>query len=67
MPVPPLQQTMDSYLEAVDVAVGDDEQKANTRRIVQQFMRPDGIGQKLQEILLEKQADQDNWVNFKRS
>ena len=64
MPVPPLHQTMEGYLEAVDVAVADEEQKANTRRIVQQFMRPDGIGLKLQQLLIEKQADQDNWVNY---
>ncbi len=53
---------MAGYLEAVEVAVGDEEQKAETRRLVEQFMRPDGIGPKLQDLLLEKQSKEDNWV-----
>lgn len=55
---------MAGYLEAVDVAVGDQSQRAETHRLVEQFTRPDGIGPKLQEQLVEKQMKEDNWVIF---
>lgn len=63
LPVPPLEQTMKGYLEAVQVAVTDEEMRSNTRRIVEQFVKPGGIGVKLQELLLEKQSKEDNWVS----
>lgn len=53
---------MAGYLEAVQVAVGDPSQRAETRRLVEQFLRPDGIGPKFQELLVEKQSKEDNWV-----
>nr|CAG4650892.1 EOG090X04D9 [Simocephalus serrulatus] len=62
LPVPPLEQTMAGYLEAVQVAVGDPSQRAETRRLVEQFLRPDGIGPKFQELLVEKQSKEDNWA-----
>ena len=64
LPVPPLEQTMAAYLEAVQVAVGDPEQVAETRRIVEQFMRPGGVGLKLQDQLMDKQSKEDNWVQI---
>ena len=64
LPVPPLEQTMAAYLEAVQVAVGDPEQVAETRRIVEQFMRPGGVGPKLQDQLMDKQSKEDNWVQI---
>lgn len=63
MPVPELSQTMEAYLEAVEIAVGDEEQKARTRSLVESFVRPEGaIGVKLQDLLLERQAKEENWV-----
>lgn len=63
LPVPALEQTMAGYLDAVEVAVTDESQRRETRRRVEQFMRkPDGIGHKLQDLLVEKQANEDNWV-----
>jgi len=50
------------YLEAVEVIVDDEEQLKRTRRYVEEFMRPDGIGTKLQQLLIEKQQREDNWV-----
>lgn len=64
LPVPSLEQTMAGYLEAVQVAVGDQSQRNETQRLIEQFMRPDGIGRKLQELLVEKQSKEDNWVNL---
>lgn len=63
LPVPPLEQTMAGYLDAVEVAVQDENQKAETRKRVEQFMKqPDGIAFKLQDLLLEKQSKEENWV-----
>lgn len=63
LPVPPLEQTMAGYLDAVQVAVGDEHQKHETKRRVARFLkRPDGIAFKLQDLLVEKQANDDNWV-----
>lgn len=62
LPVPALEQTMRLYLEAVEVIVDDEEQLKRTRRYVEEFMRPDGIGTKLQQLLIEKQQREDNWV-----
>lgn len=53
---------MASYLEAVQVAVGDEEQKAETRSKVERFLSADGVGPKLQQLLIEKQSKEDNWV-----
>lgn len=50
------------YLEAVEVIVDDEEQLKRTRSYVEEFMRPDGIGAKLQQLLIEKQQREDNWV-----
>ncbi|XP_046453761.1 choline O-acetyltransferase-like isoform X1 [Daphnia pulex] len=62
LPVPSLEQTMASYLEAVQVAVGDEEQKAETRSKVERFLSADGVGPKLQQLLIEKQSKEDNWA-----
>ena len=56
---------MAGYLDAVNVAVTDENQKEETRRRVGQFMKqPDGIAHKLQDLLIEKQAKEDNWVHI---
>jgi len=55
---------MASYLEAVQVAVADEEQKAETRRKVERFLLADGVGPKLQQLLVDKQSKEDNWVLY---
>lgn len=54
---------MAAYLDAVEVAVGHEEQKAETRLKVERFISSDGIGPKLQDLLLDKQSKEDNWVS----
>ena len=51
---------MAGYLEAVDVAVEDEELKMATRRKVERFLQD--VGLKLQELLIEKQSKEDNWA-----
>ena len=64
LPVPALEQTMRLYLEAVEVIIEDEEQLKRTRSYVEEFMRPNGIGAKLQQLLIEKQQREENWVWF---
>ena len=62
LPVPPLQQTMDKYLNAIRPLVNDD-QFEQTRKLVEEFRKPGGIGEKLQEKLVERSKTEDNWVS----
>jgi Choline/Carnitine o-acyltransferase len=61
LPVPKLEETAIQYLEAVRV-VADDDQYLRTKDLVQDFTQPDGLGPKLQQILLDKQQKDENWV-----
>ncbi len=61
--MPELSQTMTGYLEAVQVAVVDEEQKGKTRSLVERFL-DGGTGPKLQELLIEKQDKEENWVDI---
>lgn len=61
LPVPELSQTMTGYLEAVQVAVVDEDQKEKTRSLVERFV-DGGTGPKLQDLLIEKQDKEENWV-----
>lgn len=65
LPVPPLQQTMDKYLQAVKPLVDEDDYN-NTKAIVDEFRKSGGVGEKLHEKLLEKAKITDNWVSFLR-
>lgn len=63
LPVPPLQQTMDKYLKAVEPLV-DKEEFENTQQIVKDFRKPGGIGELLQKELEGFARNKDNWVNW---
>lgn len=62
LPVPPLQQTMDKYLKAIRPLVNDDEFEQTTK-LVQEFRKPGGVGEQLQEKLISKSKKEDNWVS----
>ncbi|XP_053605529.1 choline O-acetyltransferase isoform X2 [Plodia interpunctella] len=59
LPVPDLQRTMDSYLEFA-AAIASPQQVDHTKGIVRGFMEE--LGPRLQEALLDRQAEMDNWV-----
>jgi hypothetical protein len=40
------------------------ESYTKTEKIVQNFLAPNGIGQKLQSVLVEKYQKEDNWVKI---
>uniref|UniRef100_A0A3Q2Z7N1 Choline O-acetyltransferase n=1 Tax=Hippocampus comes TaxID=109280 RepID=A0A3Q2Z7N1_HIPCM len=61
VPVPPLKQTLDTYLKCVRHLVKD-EQFRKTEAIVEKFGAPGGLGQVLQKKLLERRDKTENWV-----
>lgn len=61
LPVPPLQQTLATYLRCMQHLVPE-EQFRRSQAIVQQFGAPGGLGETLQQKLLERQEKTANWV-----
>ncbi|KAB0349745.1 hypothetical protein FD754_014602 [Muntiacus muntjak] len=62
LPVPPLQQTLATYLRCMQHLVPQ-EQFRRSQAIVQQFGAPGGLGETLQQKLLERQEKTNNWVS----
>ncbi|XP_006897790.1 PREDICTED: choline O-acetyltransferase [Elephantulus edwardii] len=62
LPVPPLQQTLTTYLQCMGHLVPE-EQFQKSQAIVKQFGAPGGLGEALQQKLLERQEKTANWVS----
>lgn len=60
-PVPPLSQTLQGYLKALEPLLPPEE-LSHTRRMVQEFGRPGGLGSQLQEGLERRAMLTKNWV-----
>ena len=61
LPVPPLQQTMEKYLLSVKPLLTEDEY-ACTREVVDDFRKPGGIGEALQDKLVSRANKMENWL-----
>ena len=61
LPVPELRSSLEKYLRCVMPIVSEEIYK-KTEAIVQEFGKPGGLGEKLQEILLKIAEEKDNWV-----
>lgn len=59
--MPPLQQTLATYLRCMQPLVPE-EQFRRSQAIVQRFGAPGGLGEILQQKLLERQEKTANWV-----
>ena len=59
--MPDLNSTLKKYLRCVKSIVSEDDYK-KTARIVNEFSKPGGIGQSLQNNLLKYAFDKENWV-----
>nr|QQY02527.1 choline O-acetyltransferase [Cryptocotyle lingua] len=61
LPVPKLENTLDRYLRLVAPVISS-EAYERTKRIVEEFGRPGGEGEKLQRLLEEDAEKKLNWV-----
>lgn len=59
LPVPKLNQTLEKYIASVQPHLNEQELKT-TLDVVKKF--ENGIGKKLQELLVEKAKNTDNWL-----
>ncbi|XP_049646731.1 choline O-acetyltransferase [Suncus etruscus] len=62
LPVPPLQQTLATYLRCMRHLIPE-EQFRKSQAIVQRFGASGGLGETLQQKLLERQEKTVNWVS----
>ncbi|KAI7799102.1 carnitine O-acetyltransferase b [Triplophysa rosa] len=61
-PVPPLEQTLRRYLRVLEPLLPADELD-HTRKIVQKFGSPGGLGEKLQKELMKRAKHSHNWMS----
>ncbi|XP_053891823.1 choline O-acetyltransferase [Malaclemys terrapin pileata] len=61
LPVPPLQQTLHMYLQCVKHLIPE-EQFRKTKAIVERFGGAGGLGESLQQKLLDRREKTGNWV-----
>lgn len=62
LPVPPLHQSLQKYLKAIQPLVSDTEFK-RTCRAVEEFGMKTGTGEKLHKALEDRARVHDNWVS----
>ncbi|KAF4109723.1 carnitine O-acetyltransferase-like [Onychostoma macrolepis] len=62
LPVPPLKQTCARYLASLEPLISEEE-KAHTRELMDEFLRPGGVGERLQKSLERRARKTDNWLS----
>ncbi|XP_043576562.1 carnitine O-acetyltransferase isoform X2 [Chiloscyllium plagiosum] len=62
LPVPPLQQTLERYLLALEPIVSQEELE-NTKQIVKEFGQKSGVGERLQASLERRARKTENWLS----
>ncbi|XP_039417409.1 carnitine O-acetyltransferase isoform X1 [Corvus cornix cornix] len=62
LPVPPLQQTLDRYLLALQPIISPEE-LSHTQELVAEFRKPGGVGERLQKGLERRARKTENWLS----
>lgn len=62
LPVPPLRQSLDHYLKALQPIVSEEEW-AQTKQLVEEFQTSGGVGERLQKGLERRARKTENWVS----
>lgn len=62
LPVPPLQQTCERYITALEPIVDADELQ-HTKELVDEFKKPGSVGKRLQAALEKRACNTENWVS----
>ncbi|VTJ58440.1 Hypothetical predicted protein [Marmota monax] len=62
LPVPPLQQSLDHYLKALQPIVSEEEW-AQTKQLVDEFQTSGGVGERLQKGLERRAKKTENWLS----
>jgi hypothetical protein len=66
LPVPDLSETLKKYLNCIK-SIRDEQAYKRTEAIVNEFLKSNGLGERLQSILLKKAEESENWVSLLRN
>lgn len=61
LPVPKLGQTIEKYVKTVTPFLSENELK-NTQRLLKEFSSENGIGPTLQQLLVKRAENSENWL-----